>query len=38
MDKTVFLWMMYRCGWGKKEDQENILAIDMKRGYKLLDK
>ena len=23
--------MMYRCGWGKKENQENILAIDMKR-------
>lgn len=26
--KPSFLWMMYRCGWGKKE---NILAIDMKR-------
>ena len=29
--KPSFLWMMYRCGWGKKENQENILAIDMKR-------
>ena len=29
--KPSFLWMMYRCGWGKKENQEYILAIDMKR-------
>lgn len=29
--KPSFLWMMYRCGWGKKENQEHILAIDMKR-------
>lgn len=29
--KPSFLWMMYRCDWGKKENQENILAIDMKR-------
>lgn len=29
--KPSFLWMMYRSGWGKKENQENILAIDMKR-------
>lgn len=29
--KPSFLWMMYRCGWGTKEGQERILAIDMKR-------
>lgn len=29
--KPSFLWMMYRCGWGSKENQERILAIDIKR-------
>lgn len=29
--KPSFLWMMYRCGWGTKENQERILAIDIKR-------
>ena len=29
--KSSFLWMMYRCGWGTKENQEYILAIDLKR-------
>lgn len=29
--KPSFLWMMYRCGWGTKDDQTNILAIDIKR-------
>lgn len=29
--KPSFLWMMYRCGWGTKENQEHILAIDIKR-------
>lgn len=29
--KPSFLWMMYRCGWGEKESQECILAIDLKR-------
>lgn len=29
--KPSFLWMMYRCGWGTKESQEHILAIDIKR-------
>lgn len=29
--KPSFLWMMYRCGWGTKEGQERILAIDMDR-------
>src|ERR1700677_1214644 len=30
--KPNFLWMMYRCGWGIKPDQEVILAITIKRG------
>lgn len=29
--KPSFLWMMYRCGWAQKEDQEHVLAIDIKR-------
>ena len=29
--KPSFLWMMYRCGWAKKENQERVLAIDIKR-------
>lgn len=29
--KPSFLWMMYRCGWGEKENQEAVLAIDLKR-------
>ena len=29
--KTNFLWMMYRCGWGTKADQEVILAITIPR-------
>ena len=29
--KPSFLWMMYRCGWGEKENQEHILAIDIDR-------
>lgn len=29
--KPSFLWMMYRCGWATKENQECVLAIDMKR-------
>ena len=29
--KPNFLWMMYRCGWGRKEGQEVILAIRLKR-------
>jgi len=28
--KPNFLWMMYRNGWGTKEDQEYILAIHLK--------
>ncbi len=29
--KPNFLWMMYRCGWGTKPDQEVILAVHLKR-------
>ena len=29
--KPSFLWMMYRSGWGYKENQEHILAIRIKR-------
>ena len=29
--KPSFLWMMYRSGWGEKEGQNRILAIDIKR-------
>lgn len=29
--KPSFLWMMYRCGWATKENQEHVLAIDMSR-------
>lgn len=25
--KPGFLWMMYRCGWATKEDQERVLAM-----------
>ncbi len=29
--KPSFFWMMYRCGWGTKPDQERILAITITR-------
>ncbi|CAI8854979.1 DUF4291 domain-containing protein [Chryseobacterium sp. IT-36CA2] len=29
--KPNFLWMMYRNGWGKKEGQESVLAIHLKK-------
>ncbi|MBT2528122.1 DUF4291 domain-containing protein [Streptomyces sp. ISL-99] len=29
--KPSFLWMMYRCGWGTKQDQETVLAIEITR-------
>ncbi|WP_374983335.1 DUF4291 domain-containing protein [Streptomyces fradiae] len=29
--KPSFLWMMYRCGWATKPDQERVLAIDVTR-------
>ncbi len=29
--KPNFLWMMYRSGWAKKENQERILAIEISK-------
>jgi hypothetical protein len=29
--KPSFLWMMYRCGWGTKEGQEVVLAVEISR-------
>lgn len=29
--KPSFLWMMYRCGWGTKKDQQRVLAVDITR-------
>jgi hypothetical protein len=29
--KPSFLWMMYRCGWGEKADQETVLAVEITR-------
>lgn len=29
--KPSFLWMMYRCGWGTKDGQETVLAVDITR-------
>ncbi len=29
--KPNFLWMMFRCGWAQKTDQETVLAIRLKR-------
>lgn len=29
--KPNFLWMMYRSGWGTKEDQEVVLAVRLRR-------
>ncbi|MET9699024.1 DUF4291 domain-containing protein [Streptomyces sp. NPDC006529] len=29
--KPSFLWMMYRCGWGTKADQETVLAVEITR-------
>lgn len=29
--KPNFLWMMYRCGWATKKDQEVVLAVRLKR-------
>lgn len=29
--KTNFLWMMYRCGWASKANQERVLAIKITR-------
>ncbi|KOG65286.1 DUF4291 domain-containing protein [Streptomyces varsoviensis] len=29
--KPSFLWMMYRCGWGTKESQETVVAVEITR-------
>lgn len=29
--KPNFLWMMYRCGWAQKQDQEVVLALRLRR-------
>ena len=29
--KPSFLWMMYRCGWAEKPDQERVLAVEITR-------
>ncbi|WP_406353725.1 DUF4291 domain-containing protein [Streptomyces sp. NBC_01635] len=29
--KPSFPWMMYRCGWGAKEGQETVLAVEITR-------
>jgi|SRR5690606_15144847 len=29
--KPNFIWMMYRCGWAEKENQENVIAIWIKK-------
>ncbi len=29
--KPNFLWMMFRCGWATKENQEVVLAVTLKR-------
>ncbi|XP_033099502.1 uncharacterized protein LOC117103116 [Anneissia japonica] len=29
--KTNFLWMMYRCGWASKANQQRVLAVWLKR-------
>ncbi|MFK0292083.1 DUF4291 domain-containing protein [Streptomyces sp. NPDC090442] len=29
--KPSFLWMMYRCGWATKADQETVLAVEIAR-------
>ncbi len=31
--KPNFLWMMYRSGWGTKEDQEVVLALRLRRPF-----
>jgi hypothetical protein len=31
--KPNFLWMMYRCGWAQKENQERVLAIELRKTH-----
>src|SRR3712207_6580415 len=29
--KPNFLWMMYRCGWARKENQQRVLGLWIKK-------
>jgi hypothetical protein len=31
--KPNFLWMMFRCGWAEKENQESVLAITISKAF-----
>ena len=31
--KPNFLWMMFRSGWGSKEDQQHVLAVRLRRPF-----
>lgn len=31
--KPNFLWMMYRCGWGTKDDQQVVLGLRIRRAF-----
>jgi hypothetical protein len=31
--KPNFLWMMFRCGWATKPDQERVLALRLRRAF-----
>jgi hypothetical protein len=31
--KPNFLWMMFRCGWATKQDQEHVLAVRLQRAF-----
>lgn len=31
--KPNFLWMMFRCGWATKPDQERVLALRLRRSF-----
>lgn len=31
--KPNFLWMMYRCGWAEKENQQRVLAIWIEKSF-----
>lgn len=31
--KPNFLWMMFRCGWATKKDQEHVLAVRLRRAF-----
>ena len=31
--KPGFLWMMYRCGWARKENQERVLALWLPKAH-----